>query len=490
MSLSSLPSAPGASLVGHAHLLRDDRLSFLSGLARTGPLVKLRFLTREIVMGTTPQAAHDILVEKGRSFEKSPGIRLLLYYLAGDGLFTSEGELWRRQRRLMAPLFQPAQIGQYAEVMRAVTRRALGAWRDGETVDLAREMTRITMGVVGKALFDADTFDEADELGEVLTVALAWTNQHSASSRLVVQLGLLAALEKSRERVPEALRDYNDRLYDFLKEPVLLSGARSPELQGAVRRLDRRIQQMIDERRASGLKRHDLLTRLLTARDTEGGSGEVMTDKQVRDEAVTLFVAGHETTATALAWALYLLGRDAGVRERVQAEVDALGDEEPGFENAHRLALTTRVFKEAMRIYPPVIVLPRRALEDVEVCGHTIPAGTIVFVSPYGIHHHPDVYPDPERFDPDRFLPENEAKRHRSAYLPFGAGPRVCLGIHFAMLEGPLVLATLMRHVRFETDPGRVVEPENFTTLRPAGGVSAVVRLRRDRGDGERGSEV
>ncbi len=489
MSLSSLPSAPGASLVGHAHLLRNDRLSFIAGLARTGALVKLRFLTREIVMGTTPQAAHDILVEKARSFEKSPGIRLLLYYLAGDGLFTSEGELWRRQRRLMAPLFQPAQIGQYAAVMRAVTRRALGSWRDGETVDLAREMTRITMGIVGKALFDSDTFDEADELGEVLTTALAWTNQHSASSRLVVQLGLMAALEKSRERVPEALRGYNDRLYDFLKEPVLLSGARSPELQGAVRRLDRRIQQMIDERRASGLKQHDLLTRLLTARDTEGGSGEVMTDKQVRDEAVTLFVAGHETTATALAWALYLLGRDPGVRARVQAEVDAL-DDEPGFENAHRLGLTTRVFKEAMRIYPPVIVLPRRALEDVEVCGHKIPAGTIVFTSPYGIHHHADVYPDPERFDPERFLPENEAKRHRAAYLPFGAGPRVCLGNHFAMLEGPLVLATLMRHVRFETDPTRVVEPENFTTLRPAGGVSAVVRLHRERSVGERGSEV
>lgn len=468
MSLSSLPSAPGASLVGHAHLFHNDRLAFLRRLAQAGELVKVRFLTREIVMGTTPQAAHDILVEKARSFEKSPGIRLLLYYLAGDGLFTSEGELWRRQRRLMAPLFQPSQIGQYAEVMRAVTRRALGSWRDGETVDLAREMTRITMGVVGKALFDADTFDEADELGEVLTTALAWTNQHSASSMLVVQLGLLAALEKSRERVPEALRDYNDRLYELLKEPVLLSGARSPELQGAVRRLDRRVQQMIDERRASGHGRHDLLTRLLTARDTEGGSGEVMTDKQVRDEAVTLFVAGHETTATTLAWALDLLARHPEVYRRVRAQVDAL-DGTPRYEDLARLDLLVRVFKETMRVYPPIHSLVREAARDFTLGGYNIPAGETLVFSPYAAHHRAEHWPDPARFDPERFTPEAEASRPRYAFMAFSGGPRICLGMHLALMEGPLVLAAMLQRADFERVTEGPTRAEVREAVRPRG---------------------
>jgi len=465
---------PGGTATGHLQLFQKERLPFLLDAVRRGEVARIRFLNKTLLVASGARAAHEVLVEKARHFEKSPGLRLILHYLAGDGLFTSEGELWRHQRRLMSPLFVPAQIERYAAVMRHVTLRAIGRLRDGERVDLARETTRIAMGVVGKALFDSDTFDEADALGDALTEALQWADDVSGHPALIAHMSALDLAQRAKERAPQALRPLLTRLHRRLEEPFAIPGARSPKLRRAVAHLDGRIQQMIDERRAQGLSRDDLLTRLLSARDDEAGG---MTDKQVRDEATTLFVAGHETTATSLAWAFYLLGRNPAVREAVQAEVDAL-DDDPGFHDAMtRLPLTLRVFKEAMRLYPPVILLARRSLDAVEVAGHVLPPRTVVFVSAYGVHHNPESWPDPERFDPDRFLPEREVARPRGAYLPFGAGPRVCIGNHFALLEGPLVLATLMRHARFETD-GREVVPETFATLRPRGGVSARVRLR------------
>ncbi|HEU4536605.1 MAG TPA: cytochrome P450, partial [Polyangiaceae bacterium] len=247
----------------------------------------------------------------------------------------------------------------------------------------------------------------------------------------------------------------------------------------AVVRVERTIQRMIDERRADP-----------GARDAEDASFAGMSDRQLRDEVITLFVAGHETTAAALAWAFYLLARAPAWRDRVQAEVDALPPGPIGFEAAAKLAVTARVFKETLRLYPPLDMLARRSLEPFAVGGVAVPAGTIAFVSPWIVHRHEPTWPDPERFDPDRFLPEAEARRPRGAFLPFGAGPRVCIGNHFALLEGPIVLATLMRAARFEIDGARPVEPEAFATLRPRGGVPAIVRLRtgplaRDaRGDG------
>lgn len=477
MSLDSIPVVPGANLAGHIHLFqRGDRLKFFQRIAETGELSRVFFAGRAVVFANSPAAAHEVLVEKARAFEKSPGIRLLLHYLAGDGLFTSEGELWRRQRRLMAPLFQPSAMAQYTECMHDVTARAVSTWRDGAAVDLATEMTRITMGIVGKALFDSDTFDESDALGDALTVALSWADANGASPRLVAQIALTDAIEAAGARFPTLLAGPRRRALDALKEPFLLEGARSERLQGALAVVNRRIQQMIDERRAQGLARNDLLTRLLAARDEENGGAAVMTDRQVRDEANTLFVAGHETTATSLSWAFYLLGRHPEVRAAVQREVDALPPGPLDFATSTSgLPLTTRVFKEAMRLYPPVPVYARRLLVDAEIRGVPMPRGTLVFVTPYPLHRLPGVFPEPERFDPDRFLPEREAARPKSAYIPFGAGPRVCIGMHFALLEGPMVMATILRMARVETDPARVIEPKLFATVRPGGGVPATV---------------
>jgi cytochrome P450 len=475
MQFNDLPRLSGGTpFIGHAREFQTERFSFLERAAREAPDgTRVLFFGMNALFASAPAAAHDVLVEKARAFEKTPALRLVLYPLAGEGLFTSEGDLWRRQRKLMAPLFQPQVIAQYVGVVTDVVARAAGSWRDGGTIDLGREMTRVTMAVVGKALFDADAFDEADALGDALTVALDWTNEHLGSGWLALQMGIRNVVEESQGRIPARLEPYRSALAKVLRAPVLLPGARGPRLTKAIAHLDETIQRLIDERRATGLSRDDFLTRLLKAQDEDDGAR--MTDRQIRDEAVTLFVAGHETTATALTWAFYLLSRHPEAWSKLVAEANALGPN-PDYRDPSRLSYAVKVFKETMRLYPPVYLLGRKALETTTVAGCEVPRGTIVFVSPYAVQRRPDVYPDPERFDPERFSPAGEASRPRSAYLPFGAGPRVCIGNHFALMEGPIVLSALARRLSFEIAQGAPVEPGVFATLRPKTPIVATVR--------------
>ncbi|MDI1451934.1 cytochrome P450 [Polyangium sp. 6x1] len=476
MPPTAIPMAPGENLLGHAHHFKLDRLPFFQRVAATGDVVAARMFHRTFHFVNGPGVAHEMLVEKARSFEKAPGIRILLHDLAGQGLFTSEGDLWRRQRRLLSPLFHPTQLQTYVSAMNGEALRARERLEDGERTDLAAVTTRIAMGVVGRALFDARTFDEADELGEALTIALGWVNDRLGTPYMTLQISAVEATEVLEGKLPPWLEGVRARARAALDAPIFMPGRNDPTVKRALTVLDKRIQAMIDDRRASRADRKDLLTRLLYARDADLG-GDGMSDKQVRDEANTLFIAGHETTATALAWSFYLLARDPAARAKVQAEADAFGPDGPTSYDPEKLAYTTRVFKEALRLYPPVIVLPRRALEPVELGGHRFPEKSIFFVNVYGMHHRKDCFADPERFDPDRFSPENESKRPKSAWIPFGVGPRVCIGNHFALMEGPVVLATLMRGLSFEVEP-KDIEPETFATLRPKGGVWARVRRR------------
>jgi len=478
LSLKDVPKLPHAGLLGHVGTSTQEQIAFQRSLCTLEhPLVQGRVMHLPLLVPCTPQAVHDVLVTRGKSFEKTPGLRVLFHFLGGKGLFTSEGPLWRRQRKLMSPIFQPAPIAEYAEIMRQVATQAADRMREGQTLNLSRETMRIAMAVVGKALFEMETHDEADELGAALTLALSWVNEHSMSPALVAHVLALDATGALAERTHGRLHDGLLRLHEAVEAPVLLPGARAPALQDAVHKLDVLVQAIIDERRRKGLTGNDLLTRLLLAReeDREGGT---MSDKQVRDEAVTLFVAGHETTANALAWSFYLLSRDPEAMARARAEADAFDDGPITQWAPEKLAFCTRVFREALRMYPPLTILPRRALEDVEICGYTIPKRTITLVSAYAMHYRPSVYEQPERFDPDRWLPEREAQRHKSAYLPFGAGPRFCIGIHFAMMEGPIVLATLLRRWDFERDAEQTIECDNFATLRPKGGLPVIVRRR------------
>lgn len=457
--------------------MREDRIAGLRQFNRdTGDVGRFRFIFGSIVIANTPELVHEVLVTKARSFEKSPIMHAALHPLAGEGLFTSEGELWRRQRKLMAPMFHAGVVEGFAAAMTAAARRVVDGWRDGATVDVAHDMTRITMAVAGKTLFDADTFSEADELGAALTVALRWAGEASARPALVAQARASIGLRLLAERLPGRAGEPLRRLASRMTVPILWPGARTQELTRAVAVLDARVARMIAERRASPTARHDLLSLLLSARDEE--TGAAMPDRQVRDEVLTLFVAGHETTATALGWALWLLARHPDVYRALRAEVDALG-RVPVAEDLRRLPLALRVFKEAMRLYPPVYLFGRVAVSDIELGRWHVPNGTVVLISPFALHHRPELYPDPERFDPDRFLPENEARRHRSAYIPFSAGPRTCIGNHFALMEGPLVLASILRDVDLELVPGREeVELDPQATLRPKGGIALRVRRR------------
>ncbi len=476
-SLDDLPRISARGVFGSFGRTSAERLAMQREVAAAdAPLVRGRLLHLPLVLPATPEASHQVLVTQAKSFEKSPGLRVLLHDLAGDGLFTSEGELWRRQRRLMAPIFTPMAMSQFAGAMRTTAERAAVGMTPGQQIDLAHESTRIAMTVVGNALFGVDTFDEADAMGAALTAALGWVNGALISPMIVPHILVLDATRRLASRTRGPLRRALGRIQHTFESPILVPGSRGQALRAAMAVIEARIHETITERRRDGSVRHDLLSRLLHARDAdEGGS---MTDAQVRDEVVTLFVAGHETTATSLAWCFYLLARHPEIRARVVAEADALGDGPLTEFEPERLELTTRVFREALRLYPPVMMFPRRTTEAIELCGTELPPRTLVFVSAWAQHRRADVWPDPDRFDPDRFLPEREATRPKGSYLPFSAGPRFCIGMHFAMMEGPIVLATLLRRFHFEIDPAREIVEDDFATLRPRGGVPAVVRAR------------
>jgi cytochrome P450 len=477
MPLADIPLASGAEgWRGHTAEFERDRFGFLERVGREiDDIGRLRFVTRDVVLVNSPSAIHEVLVEKARSFEKSPVIRIALYPLAGEGLFTSGGELWRRQRKLMAPVFHQPKIDALAPVMVDCAQRACDLWMSAETLDVAAETTRITMAVAGRTLFGIDTFDEADTLGDALTVALKWADQASISLPIALQVELRLAL-LSVTAGPAAFRRGLDRMLTKLEAPIMWPTRINRELQAAIAVLDARVQRMIDERRASTEQGKDLLSHLLSARDEDDGAR--MNDKQVRDEILTLFVAGHETTANGLAWSLYALARNPELYARARAAVDALGGKAPTLADLDRLDFLSRVFKEALRLYPPVYLFARISIADVVVAGHQIPDRTPVVLSPWTVQHRADLWPDPKRFDPDRFLPEVEAKRPRDAWIPFSDGPRVCIGAHFAQLEAPLVLATLLQQADFALASDRDVVPDESATLRPRGGLPMRITLR------------
>jgi cytochrome P450 len=467
---------------GHLRVMQHDRMGFLQRVAREVDRVsRLESIGADSIVVNHPEVLHELLVTRAAAFEKPQILRFALRPLAGDGLFTSNGELWRRQRKLMAPLFQPTALRRYVADMVACAERGLARWRDGAVLELARETTRITMSVAGKTLFGADTFSEADEIGAALTVALDWTGRNAPSGSALVHLLARRALLETTRLLTDEPPVLVHRLAAALEGPLFNPGRDGRQLSRAIARLDTYVNKLTSERRQTLARQRgggppppeDLLTHLIRARDENGAR---MNDKQVRDEVLTLFVAGHETTATALAWSIYCLCRHPEIYAAVEREVDAL-DGEPTFDHLPRLALTLRVFKEALRLFPPVHSFGRQTYQSLTIDGHLLRPNTVVVVAPWALHRRTDHWPEPERFDPDRFLPAAEERRPRLAWLPFGAGPRTCIGNHFAMIEGQIVLARLLRHARFELLGDEV--PEAGATLRPRSGMPVRVHLRR-----------
>ncbi len=475
-SIDEIPRLPASGPLHHSLMLRHEPLRFMQELAGGGDLFRIRLLDRVVVVATGPSAVQEVLVEGAACTEKSSLTRYLLYVLAGEGLFTSRGQLWRRQRKLMAPIFPPGQIARFADCMVTSAARGAGTWEDGAVVDVWRETTRITMAIAGMTLFGAETFSEADELGAALTTSLKWIDDQKTSVLPLVQMAVKEGLGAVAQRGSGRVSTTAARLADRLHGPVFLLREGDRRMKEAVALLDRRVHRMIADRRAEGGERMDLLGRLLSARDEDDGA--TMSDKQVRDEIVTLFFEAHETTASSVAWSLHLLATHPEVHRAARAEVDALG-RPPRYEDLGKLKLLSRVFKESLRLYPPLPLFTRDVTADMTVGGHRLPPGTVVILCPYATHHRADLWPDPERFDPDRFTPEAEAARPRYAYLPFSGGPRVCIGNHFALMEGALVLATLLQ--RAELEPVAGAEVEMGSTLRPKG-MSMRVRLRSPAG--------
>lgn len=463
----SIDQDPAPLGLGHLRAFKRDPWAVMARFNREcGDIGRLTFFGNDLVIANAPELVAELLVTNASHYRKSPILRAALFPLVGEGLFTSEGNLWRAQRKLMAPLFHPARVAELAPMMVERAATAIASLKNGEVIDVGRFTTRVAMAIAGKALFGLDMLDEADDLGAALSTALHWTAETAMSVALGMQFQLAWLMERTEPRLPEALRGWTSRAVTRLHDPILWPTPRDRTLAKAVAVIDRRVDRMIQERRSAPGRQDDLLARLLEARGEDGKPA--MSDRQLRDEIVTLFIAGHETTATALAWSLYLLGRAPAERARLESEIGGLEDLPASAADLARLPYTQQVFKESLRLYPPVPVYERVALEPMTVGGYRLDKGAFCTVFPWALHHRPEVYSDPDRFDPDRFREDREAKLHRYAFVPFGAGPRVCIGNHFALLEGPLVLATMLKRLSFEAiDPAPIGLDPTSATLRP-----------------------
>jgi cytochrome P450 len=420
---------------GHLRSLQYRPLQFLSRLARDyGDASRFKVGPQQVFFFAHPDQVRDVLVVRNSSFIKGLALQRTKVVL-GEGLLTSEGELHKRQRRLAQPAFHRERIRRYGEVMIEKTLRTRERWRDGEELDVAQEMMRLTLAVVAQTLFDADVDDEAHDIGAALT-------------ELILMFPLLV------HPLGTAL----------LRFPILPQVRR---FRRALARLDQTIYAIIEERRRANVDRGDLLSMLILATDVEGDGGR-MSDLQLRDETMTLFLAGHETTANALAWTWYLLARNPDVERELHRELDSvLGGRPPSPDDYPRLPFTEMVLAESMRLRPPAWGIGRFASEEVRIGEWDVPRRGLVLVSQWVTHRDPRFWPDPERFDPLRFTPDAKAARPKMAYFPFGAGPRICIGESFAWMEGVLLLATIAQRWRFER--GADVDPQALITLRPKG---------------------
>jgi cytochrome P450 len=426
--------------------MRADTLGFMTRSAREmGDVVLFRFGPMRALLLAHPELVEDVLVTHRHTFVKNRATRLI-GRVTGNGLVVSEGDFWRRQRRLIQPAFHHGRIAGYADTMVGFTDRMLGSWRDGEVRDVHEEMMHLTLEIVSKTLFDADVsrHDEA-EVGAAVKVAVECLNEVLNSLLFFVP-----------ERFPTPT---NVRLWR------------------AVRRLDDVLYRIIREHRAAGVDRGDLLSTLLRAGDEDDGSH--MTDRQVRDEAMTLFLAGHETTSIALSWAWYLLSQHPEVEARVHAELDSvLSGRVPTAADVPSLPFVGMVMTEALRLYPPALALGREAVADCELGGYRVRKGTNVILSQWVVHRDPRWFEEPEAFRPERWEGDLARRIPRFAYFPFGGGQRHCIGSSFATMEATLLLATIAQRFRLRLVPGHPVEPQAALTLRPKHGMRMVLEAR------------
>jgi cytochrome P450 len=425
-----------------ARRLQNERLEFPTELARTyGDLAHIRLGPVHLYFANHPDLVKEVLITRGKSFKKLPRLIKALRDVDGNGLVLSEGDFWLRQRRLVQPAFSPKRFDGYAKTVVDCARQAVDSWSPGSQIDVPREMRRLALAIVARTLFGTQVTDDEGTLGS------------------------------ATETISEIVTRETGRIIQW---PIWIPTADNRCKRQAIQVVDRVIRRIIRERRASGLDRGDLLSMLLAAVDEEG-DGTGMTDEQARDEAITLFNAGHDTTASSLSWTWYLLATHPQIANRVRAEAQTVIQGRPAtYADLAALAYTTQVVKESMRLYPPTwALIPRVARQKVTIGRYELPKGAWVYIYPWVLHHDARFFPEPERFDPDRFAPDRVDAIPQHAYIPFGVGPHVCIGNTFATMEMTLALATIVPHYRLTLPAGhpRVV-PDALIAIRPRGGLT------------------
>ena len=444
--MTTVPGPSGYVLFQMSQL-QSQPLEYIGGMwHKYGDLVRLRVMPRlNIFLSTHPDHAEYVLSTHSDNYQKPAFFLKPMGLVQGQGLFTSEGEFWQQHRRLMQPAFHQRQLVRLHSVMWECVESLLQEWEEkpeGEVIDIAAEMKRLTLKIVGLALFSVDISDEANRLGPALRTGVEY-----------VYGGLTAPLSL----------------------PVWVPTHANRQFQQAKATIDSVVLKIIQHRRREPDQNDDLLSMLMSATDEETGKG--MSDFELLNEMITLFNAGHDTTATSLAWTWYLLGLHPEIAENVRAEVDTvLEGGEPTFEKLPKLEYTRRVFDESLRLCPPGMGLaPRAALEADEIGGYSIPKGSILNIAFYFTLRHPDFWQNPEQFDPDRFLPGRVINRPKYAYMPWGAGPHVCIGKSFAVMESVMILSAIAQRFRIDLVSKQPIEIDPRFTLRPKGGVQ--VRL-------------
>ena len=446
-SVAHLPLPPGPKgglILGVMPEFNRDTLGFIERAKDHGDVVRMRFFYLTVHFLYDPAHIEYVLSTNARNFIKSRSLRTPFFRrLVGQGLLTSEGEVWKRQRRLAQPAFHRQRISAYGEVMVEYAGRMIATWQAGEQRDIHRDMMRLTLEIVVKTLFDADVSRDADKVGNVL-------------SRLVMPFASQATLKWIAD--------------NRLPTPTHRSFNRD------VNEIDAIVYRIIEERRTSGIDQGDLLSMLLAAHDEDGSQ---MTNRQLRDEVMTLFLAGHETTALTLSWAWYLIARNPEVEQKFHEELDrVLGGRLPVAADLPRLKYTEMIAKESMRLYPPAYGLGREAVEDCEIGGFRIQRGSQLFMFQWVTQRDPRFFPDPEQFKPERWTEEFTNSLPKYAYFPFGGGPRACIGNYFAMMEIVLLMATLGQRFRFSVDQEKPVELLPAMSLRPKDGIKVTVQTR------------
>ncbi len=446
MVAATIPQGPrGGRVLGNMREFNSDSLGFIERCAREfGDVVLTRFLYVPALFLFHPDHVEYILASGSKNFIKAASLRSPFFQrLVGNGLVTSEGDFWRRQRRLAQPAFHRDRVNAYARTMVATASRMLSNWRDGRTLDAHEEMMTLTRVVVAQTLFSADVSEDSREIGDAL-------------GRLVRPFAAQATLKwilDNRLPTPAHLRFNRD-----------------------VRKIDRFVYRLIEERRASGEDTGDLLSMLLAAQD-EDGSG--MTDKQLRDELMTIFLAGHETTALALTWSWYLLAQNPKAEAKLAAELDeVLEGRAPTVEDLPRLRYADWVVKESMRLYPPAWAVGRECVRECEVGGYRVAKGMQVFGFQWVVQRDPRWFNDPLTFRPERWGEEAISRLPKYAYFPFGGGPRLCIGNYFATMEAVLILATIAQRFRLRLAPDHKLEVLPALSLRPKHGLKMTLEAR------------